>query len=158
MISRILSNLGRQERAVTLLGNLLEEEFACLSSRDPKAVASIEFSIQELLRQLAVERVSLHGHYKTLDPAAKRLADVIGRFPAEAAQQAARLYRAIDLAEQRCAKRAEQNYAMALGLFDVTRSCLDNLQKQLVPKKGVYGARGRMASTTPPPGILSGRL
>ena len=66
MIERILSNLGRQHGAVRLLEVLLSEEFSHLSERNPGAVASVEFSIQELLRQLAVERRSLQAHYAAL--------------------------------------------------------------------------------------------
>ena len=63
MIKGILANLERQLRAVILLRDLLEEEFAQLAARDPGTVASLEFSIQELLRQLGGERRSLHALY-----------------------------------------------------------------------------------------------
>lgn len=158
MIPRILSNLRRQHGAVTLLETLLAEEFSHLSERRPGDVASVEFSIQELLRQLAVERRSLQGHYAALDPAAKRLADVIGRFDPASRETAQSLFTAIDTVEQRSAKQASRNYAMALGLYDLTKSSLDNLQKLLIPKKGVYGSRGRVASAAPAPGLISGRL
>ena len=145
MIARILSNLGRQERAVALLEALQKEEFAHLSARDSGAVASVEFSLQELLRQLAMERHSLHRLYAAMDPKARRLDDVIGRFDPVSRERARALFAAIDAGEQRCAKQASRNYAMALGLYDVAKSSMDNLQKLLIPKKGVYGARGRMA-------------
>lgn len=158
MIGRILSNLTRQRAAAALLETLLAEEFSHLSKRDPGAVASAEFSIQELLRQLAVERRSLHALYAALDPAAKRLADVIERFDPASRELAQSLYAAIDKAEQRSAKQASHNYAMALGLYDVTKTSLDNLQQLLIPKKGVYGSRGRIASAASTPGLISGRF
>ena len=158
MIKGILANLERQLRAVILLRDLLEEEFAQLAARDPGTVASLEFSIQELLRQLGGERRSLHALYAALDPAAKRLADVVGRFPAADAVRAGELHAAIDAAEQQGARQANRNYAMALGLYDVAKSGLDNLRALLVPKKGVYGARGRMAVAQGGPSILNGRL
>jgi len=158
MIARILSNLMRQHQAVALLAELQKEEFSHLTARDPGAVAAIEFSIQELLRQLAVERRSLHALYAALDPAAKRLSDVVGRFAPDAAKRAQSLYAAIDAAEQRCAKQATRNYAMALGLYDVAKSSLDNLQRLLIPKKGVYGSKGRLALAAPGPGLINGRL
>ena len=158
MIERILSNLGRQHGAVRLLEVLLSEEFSHLSERDPGAVASVEFSIQELLRQITAERHSLHGLYAALDPKAKRLADLAGQLDEETRDAARGLCEAIDKTEQRSAKQASRNYAMALGLYDVTKESLDNLQKLMTPKKGVYGARGRMASATPTPGMISGRL
>ena len=158
MIARILSNLRRQERAVALLEVLQKEEFSHLSVRDPGAVASVEFSIQELMRQLAGERASLHQAYAAMDPAAKRLADVIDRFDADSAAAARVSYRNIEAAEKRCALQASQNYSMALGLYDVTKNSMDNLQRLLVPQKGLYGASGRMATGHPGPGVISGRF
>ncbi|UJX39642.1 flagellar protein FlgN [Desulfovibrio sp. JY] len=158
MIAGILSNLERQLKAVLLLDTLQKEEFSHLSARNPGGVASAEFSIQELLRQLTVERHSLHAIYAALDPGATRLGDVIGRFSPEDAEKAGGLVAAIDAGQQRCAKQASRNYAMALGLYDVAKGSLDTLRKLLVPKKGVYGATGRMATGTSGPGIISGRL
>jgi len=158
MIERILSNLRRQLGAVTLLEQLLAEEFSHLSERSPGEVASVEFSIQELLRQLAGERRELHGLYAAMDPSARRLSDVIGGFDPASREQAQSLYTAIDRTEQRGAKQASRNYAMALGLYDLTKSSLDNLQRMLIPKKAVYGSRGRIASAAPAPGLVSGRL
>jgi len=158
MIAGILSNLERQLKAVLLLDTLQKEEFAHLSARNPGGVASAEFSIQELLRQLTVERHSLHRVYAALDPKAGHLGDVIGRFAPEEAVRAETLAAAIDAGQQRCAKQASRNYAMALGLYDVAKGSLDTLRKLLVPKKGVYGASGRMATGTFGPGIISGRL
>lgn len=158
MKGQILANLRRQLGAVTLLESLLAEEFSHLSTRQPASVASVEFSIQELLRQITAERHSLHGLYAALDPKARRLADLAGQLDPQTREAAQGLYDAIEKTEQRAAKQASRNYAMALGLYDVTKSSLDNLQKLMTPKKGVYGARGRMASATPPPGMISGRL
>ncbi|MHC1787948.1 flagellar export chaperone FlgN [Solidesulfovibrio sp.] len=158
MVGRILANLKRQSAAAALLETLLAEEFSHLSTRDPGAVASVEFSIQELLRQLAVERRSLHALYAALDPAAKRLADVVDRFDPAARELARSLYATIDRTEQRSARQASNNYAMALGLYDVTKSSLDNLQKLLTPKKAVYGSRGRIASAASAPGLINGRF
>jgi hypothetical protein len=158
MIARILSNLDRQHKAVALLELLQQEEFAHLSARDPGGVAAVEFSIQELLRQLTLERHSLHRVYAALDPKARRLVDVIDRFSDQEAARARELHAAIDVCEQRCARQARRNYTMALGLYDVAKGGLDTLCKLLVPKKGVYGASGRMATGTPGPGLISGRL
>ena len=158
MIGRILSNLRRQHGAVCLLESLLAEEFSHLSARSPGAVATVEFSIQELLRQLAVERRHLHTLYAAMNPAAKRLVDVVGSFDQESRQTALGLVAAIDKVEQRSAKQATRNYTMALGLYDLTKSSLDNLQKLLIPKKGVYGSRGRIGAAASAPGLINGRF
>ena len=55
MYQIISESLTRQERALALLHDLLEEEYQTLLKRDANAIASLEFSIQELIRQLAGE-------------------------------------------------------------------------------------------------------
>ena len=52
----IHESLSRQEKALCLLRDLLEEEYNSLLSRDTDAVVSLEFSVQELIRHLAVEK------------------------------------------------------------------------------------------------------
>lgn len=158
MIARIVSNLERQLRAVELLEALQKEEFSYLAARNPGGVASIEFSLQELLRQLAAERRSLHRVYAEMDPQASRLTQVIDRFDPSSRERAEALYKSIDVIEQRCAKQATRNYAMALGLYDVAKGSMDTLQRLLIPKKSVYGSTGRIASATPSPGLINGRL
>jgi hypothetical protein len=158
MIARILSNLERQLRAVELLEILQKEEFSYLAARDPSGVATVEFSLQELLRQLAAERRSLHRIYAELKPGASRLSEVINGFDPSSRERAESLYKTIDVVEKRCATQASRNYAMALGLYDVAKNSMNHLQKLLIPKKGVYGATGRVASATPGPGLINGRL
>lgn len=158
MTTRILDSLKRQARALELLAALLAEEFSLLAARDATGVTSLEFSIQELLRQLAVERGALQPLYGVLRPGAKRLAEVVDGFDPEARAQAGALLAAVDRAEKRCATLSSRNYQMALGLYDTTKSCLGHLQSQLVPKKAVYGARGRLGSATPAPGRINGRF
>lgn len=157
MIESILENIERQGRAMELLAQLQKEEFAHLTSRNPNAVAAVEFSLQELLRQLGAERRSLKRLYAAFDPAAKRLADIIDRFDAPSRQRAESLHKALELAEKRCATQAERNYTMALGLYDVVKSSMDGLQKLMIPKKSVYGATGRFADSVPRPGRINGR-
>ena len=59
MISMTIGNLTRQFKALELLEQLLEEEYLLLQARDTDAISSMEFSIHELLRQIAVERLGL---------------------------------------------------------------------------------------------------
>lgn len=157
MVARILANLTRQKLAMDLLAVLLEEEFSLLTSRDTASVTSLEFSIQELLRQMAGERSSLHRLYAAMDPAAKRLVDLVDRFGPEDRRRAESLLAVIGQAEKRCSAQAARNYRMALGLYDMTKSCLDHLQSHLIPKKAVYGSRGRLGTAMPAPGRVDGR-
>ena len=141
-----------------LLATLQEAEFTHLRVLDPTRVAGIEFSIHELMRQIASERSSLAAIYATISPTAKRLRDVIHTFPEDQARRARDLYEAIDRREQSCARQAEQNYKMALGFYDQSRSCIEFIQKQLVPKRDVYTAAGRYARSASEPALVRGRL
>lgn len=157
MIARIIENLSRQVKAADLLRMLLEEEFAHLKGLSPQQVAGVEFSIQELLRQLAAERMSIRTAYRTLSPEAKRLTDVLPHFPKEERETALALFKTLDRLEQKCAKQAENNYKMALGLYDQNRSYLDFIQKKITPKKNVYSANGRFGAAASNPAFLRGR-
>lgn len=50
--------LTAQAKALNLLSSLQEEEFSLLVRRDTDAIMAQEFSIHELLRQIAVEKES----------------------------------------------------------------------------------------------------
>jgi hypothetical protein len=158
MVTRILESLKRQERALALLAELLTEEFSLLARREATSVSSLEFSIQELLRQMAAERTSLQRIYAVMAPSAKRLVDVLDLFAPEDQARAQGLLIAIERVEKRCSTLSTRNYQMALGLYDMTKSCLGHLQSHLVPKKSVYGSRGRLGSATPAPGRINGRF
>jgi hypothetical protein len=157
MTERIIASLERQEKALALLAMLQEAEFTHLRKLDPTKVAGLEFSIHELMRQIANERTSLVSLYAAISPTAKRLRDVIHTFSEQDARRAQDIYDAMDRREQACARQAELNYKMALGFYDQSRSCLEFIQKQLVPKKGVYTAAGRYARAASEPGLISGR-
>jgi len=72
MIQLIEENLVRQNKALMLLFILLEEEFSRLMQSNPQSVSQIELSIQELMRQIAVERASLRRKVQQVSPAALR--------------------------------------------------------------------------------------
>ena len=59
MYASLHASLHRQAKALELLCQLLEEEYGILLSRRADDVAGLEFSIQELIRQLAVEKVTV---------------------------------------------------------------------------------------------------
>ena len=59
MFANIQDTLNRQDKALDLMKELLQEEFSLLMKRDTDAVMTIEFSIHELLRQLATEKESI---------------------------------------------------------------------------------------------------
>ena len=62
MYAHIHGNLFRQLQGFKLLCSLLNEEFEGLTARHLDDVATLEFSIHELMRQLFVERQKLEGN------------------------------------------------------------------------------------------------
>lgn len=158
MTSRIIGNLARQEKALSLLAELQKEEFTHLRVLDPAQVAGLEFSIHELMRQIMRERLELRGLYAALSPQATRLREVLDHFSESDRETADSLVASIDRIEQACARQADQNYRLALGLYNQSRSSIEFIQNQLAPKKTVYSAAGRFAKAPMGPALLSGRL
>lgn len=159
MLNQIHNNIRRQERALDVLAKLLEEEFSCLTGRDPQAVTGVELSLQELLRQIAEERLALKKLVQAVIPGARGLAEF-----AEAQDTATRtafeqILRRIDQKEQHCAIQAEKNAQLAFALAEQSRDMLDFMHKQVQPRdRETYGRSGRFASHHPQAAILQGRL
>ena len=59
MYTIIHTSLIRQSKALSLLCELMEEEYAALLDRNTDSVVALEFSIQELIRQLDVEKATV---------------------------------------------------------------------------------------------------
>lgn len=155
----IQENLSRQLRAMLLLKALLEEEFSLLTQRQTVQVSGLDLSIQELLRQVAVERHALRRLVADVQPRAKRVREVLELMPAELAVETVRLLDGMERTEQECSRQAQRNRTMVLGLHDQSRALLDFLQRQIQPKNtGAYSRRGRMATGRGLPTLLNGRL
>ena len=151
----IVSGLQRQYKAMELLRNLLLEEFDLLVARDTEAVAHLEFSIHELLRQIASEKmdvIRLLGGQKARDYA-QSLAE-------DARDAVLELLETLDGFEQHCARQASQNAALSLSLLDQSHALLNTLHSHISPKTGdTYGKRGAMRNIRrPDAALLVGRL
>jgi hypothetical protein len=158
MLERIESNLTRQERALEYLLSLLEEEFSQLGGRDPQAVVGTEFSIQELLRQLAVERVELKSLVARANPQASNLPEFIRSLDGEDADRLGEVFLRADGVEQRVAVQAERNAELAMALMDQGRLMLEFLQGKIQPKsENTYSHAGRYSACRPGASIMSGR-
>ncbi len=154
MISMTINNLFRQFKALELLNSLLEEEFLLLQKRDTDAISQLEFSIHELLRQIAVERLTLKETMQGMP--VLEYANII---PEEDGAEVRRLFHLIDAVEQHSAKQAARNTELSLALLDQGQALLDFLYEQITPRtRQVYGARGRMREPRPEAALLSGRL
>ncbi|MDL2307730.1 flagellar protein FlgN [Desulfovibrio sp. OttesenSCG-928-C06] len=154
MYAQILGNLTRQAKGFELLEQLQIEEFELLLKRDAQAISSLEFSIHELLRQLAVERDELKSVMQ-----GTRILEYAGMLEEEQATQIKLQYALIDNGEQRCARQAEKNTSLSLSLLDKSHEVMNFLYDQVQPKQtDVYSAKGYMAKQRPQAAILNGRL
>ena len=154
MYDLIRGNLNRQFKALELLRSLLEEEFELLAARDTDGVTNIEFSIHELLRQIAVERVDLKNTMQET-----KLLEYAGMLPDDEGLDIRRLYSLIDSLEQHCSKQASQNAQLSLALLDQSQSLLAYLHEQISPRQeNTYCAKGRYREERPSAALITGRL
>lgn len=154
MFQRIHDTLYRQQQALGVLGDLLEEEYQLLLRHDTQSVVALEFSIHELIRQLAHEKteiMTLLGGGKV-----KHYAEML---PPEQGQAIRDLFEGIDKGEQRSARQASINTELTLALMDQSQATLTELHSQVVPKSSLtYGRRGAMDRNRPQASLISGRL
>lgn len=154
MFKLIQAGLSRQEKALNLMQNLLEEEFSLLVERDSNSIMTLEFSIHELLRQLAVEKEfiirSLGGG--KLHDYAQMLSD-------EKQKNILELWHRIDNAEQVCARQASQNTRLSLGLLDQSKELLNYLHERIVPpQRTAYSRKGNYAQNRSQASLFTGRF
>ena len=155
MYQIIRESLNRQDRALALLHELLEEEYQTLMKRDASAIAGLEFSIQELIRQLAVEKSLV---IRTLD--GKRVLEYAQERSEEERGELEALFRAIDASEQMVSRQASRNAQLSLGLLDQSTYTLQALTSAAAPPRaGTYGRKGGMCyELHPRAALISGRL
>ncbi|AGW12426.1 flagellar export chaperone FlgN [Megalodesulfovibrio gigas] len=174
----LIERLLRQWKALLVLDHLQQEEFSLLAERQPQAVATIEFSIHELMRQIVDERHAVRAMLQgrrlralmaDLPPelGARTLLsdfDHIQGLPVFAPEVALvevyeTLLKLVDDAEQHCARQAEKNTALALGLYDQSKSLLDFMHKEIQPENGeVYSRKGAMRKSRGAAALVQGRL
>ncbi|WP_022655751.1 flagellar protein FlgN [uncultured Desulfovibrio sp.] len=155
MYQRIHESLSRQDKALALLRDLLEEEYRILLSRDTDGVVAQEFSIQELIRQLAVEKAVV---IRALDGV--RVTEYARSLPEEQGGVLLGLFRSVDFQEQGVSRQASRNAQLSLALLDQSSRTLQALaSKAMPPKTETYGRRGGMRPEShPQAAIISGRL
>ncbi len=159
MIKLIQENLDRQSKAVLLLSMLLQEEFSLLMNKDPQGVTRVELVIQELMRQISAERLSLRNFIQKIDPSALRLSAVLPAIADEQRKIIEKLLARIDDQEQKCAVQATKNHQLAQALLEQSSSMLDFLHREITPKQqNVYSARGRYTNPAPQASLINGRL
>ncbi len=149
MINRIQENLSRQYKGMQLLLVLLEEEFSRLMDRNAKGITPIELSIQELMRQLAAERMALKRWVKAVDPSAERVCDIESAMDLKRRYDVTIVLEKIDDVEQQCGVQANKNQQLVLALYDQSSKLLNYMHRQIAPieDKNGYSAKGRYAKT-----------
>ena len=155
MYDIILSSLTRQDKALAVLFDLLEEEYTHLMHRDTDSIAANEFSIQELIRQLVSEK---HIVIKALGGI--RASQYAETLPEEQARPLLDLLASIDNNEQNTSRNASRNAQLSLALLDQSTRNLNKFTEHAVPKTSfVYGRRGAMRTVAhSEASLLSGRL
>ncbi|OXS29644.1 MAG: flagellar biosynthesis protein FlgN [Desulfovibrio sp. MES5] len=155
MYTTVHTSLTRQSKALALLCELMEEEYQTLLGHNTDAVVALEFSIQELIRQLAAEKATVM----------KALAGVrVNAYAATLSQTEGAalldMLTAIDRAEQEAARQATRNSQLSLALLDQSSRTLQALTSQAMPAKAeTYGRRGGMRNHAhPEAALISGRL
>lgn len=149
----IRGNLFRQMKGMELLVGLLEEEFSLLRENNTEEVVALEFSIHELLRQLATERMEMKSAMQ-----GTRVMEYAGMLELEQGAEVKRLARAVDDAEQKAARQATHNTRLSLALLDQSQGLLDYLHEQVTPKPAVvYGRKGTYSNYRPQAALLNGR-
>jgi FlgN protein. len=150
----IYGNLVRQKKALELLEQLLAEEFSLLRQSKTEEVVSLEFSIHELLRQIAAERTEIKAIMQNT-----RLMEYAGLLPPEQGDALMKLVKGIDDAEQRSSRQASLNTRISLALLDQSQELLNYLQENVAPKSTTtYGARGTYRNHRPQAALISGRM
>ena len=151
----IYESLSRQDKALGLLCELLEEEYAGLLARDTDAVVSLEFSIQELIRHLALEKTLVIKRLGGM-----RAAEYAGMLADEQRAAVLEILRRIDASEQAVSRQASRNTHLSLALLDQSSRTLQELTSRAMPPKAeTYGRRGGMSvQQHPQAALISGRL
>lgn len=155
MLQRIRENITRQQKGLIVLHTLLEEEFTHLTGHDPKAVTGSEFAIQELLRQLAAERLFLKNMVTAAVPEASSMSELIATLDPEQAAEFNEIMEIVDGLEQRCAIQADKNAQLAFALAGQSQKLLEYMHNKIKPKAtNTYARNGRMPGGTKPEAAL----
>jgi flagellar biosynthesis/type III secretory pathway chaperone len=155
----ILQSLARQAKGLELLGTLLDQELRLLKTDAPQAVAGLEFSIQELLRQIASEKACVAWCMRKMGVEAAKLAGVKDRFAHDHRVRLEELLADIDKQQQECARKAAMNAEIAKALQEQSNSLLSFFRQQVIPKsQHTYSPKGRWATKTRTATLISGSL
>ncbi len=155
---KIETGLLRQKQAMMVLLTLLEEEFSALAGNAAGDVASLEFSIQELIRQLMDEKGAVKSMLE--QNSFSSLEGYIDSLKKGEARVIREILKDLEGLEEQCSFQAMKNNAMASALADQTAGLVKFLYHQVTPREeNVYGAGGRWYDNgSKSTGLLRGTL
>lgn len=154
MYDIICGNLDRQVNGLALLRQLLDEEFSLLMNRQTDAVMSLEFSIHELVRQLANEKVSIQHRL-----GGGKVRDYAAMLEEDQQQTLCALWQKIDELEQYCSQQASLNAELSLAFLDQSKAMLSFLHEQVKPHdSNIYTRTGGYMHTRPEATFITGRM
>ena len=154
MYTETYQNLNRQEKALEVLKSLLAEEFSELCNRKPETITALEFSIHELMRQIANERTALKSSL-----GGQRLRDVLPMLSEEEQGNLNDLLARIEVLEKHCSRQASMNAELAMALHDQSQALLNHIQTQIQPRNNAtYGKTGAYTQSRPEAVLIHGRL
>ncbi len=138
----IYAGLMRQCKAMGVLLSLLEEEFEALANNAGQEIASVEFSIQELIRQLMDEKEALRSILR--DSSYSGLADYVHVLGPQDRAAMSTILDELKAMEERCSFQAMKNRTMASALAEQNAALVKFLYDQVAPvKESVYSSKGR---------------
>ncbi|MBT8763789.1 flagellar export chaperone FlgN [Desulfohalobiaceae bacterium Ax17] len=157
MQAKIEQSLKRQKQGLVLLRTLLQEEFSVLRGHDPKKISSLEFSIQELIRQLVDEKEALKSLLQQIGCIS--IKDYILELSDGEKAKIENLLGSLEENEQKCVVQAAKNAELAQALAEQTTKLTKFLYERLLPRnKDTYSARGRWQQKTARATLLRGTL
>lgn len=157
MLQLISDSLTRQAKGSQLLTTMLQEEYALLRAGQPDQIATLELSIQELIRQLVRERefllrvlesggfARLRPYLNSLDPADQaRLEGLLAQLSEH---------------EQASARQSTVNADLAMALWAQSGELLQFFQNKVSPQvRQTYTAKGTWYHRPATAALVHGRL
>ncbi|WP_291321902.1 flagellar export chaperone FlgN [Desulfonatronospira sp.] len=138
----IMAALKRQKLALKLLLLLLQEEYSALMNNRPEKVSSLEFSLQELVRQMIREKEDL---INTVQGAGfDGLGDYISGMDEVVRQQYLQMLQELEQEEKNMALQAVKNASIAQALSHQSAMLAREFIEQATPRQpSNYSADGR---------------
>ncbi|MFN2268230.1 MAG: flagellar export chaperone FlgN [Desulfonatronovibrio sp.] len=155
---KIEAGLIRQKQALGVLFSLLEEEFSALLGNSPKEVSSLEFSVQELIRQLMDEKDEIRNILEKNNVSS--LTQYLEDLESGESSVIREILEDLRLLEEKCSHQAMKNNEIAKALAEQSAGLLSIFYDQVTPRQEtVYSASGRWYDNgSKSTGLLRGRM